>query len=256
MFDSTPPNLPVDPASPVPPMEAPSSSAGMTASSGRKEPEDIFENLDMSETGRAVPVSDPVMDMPPKKSPFMIVGIVLAILVVLGGGGFTAWYFLHTPTTPTQIDNNTNAESGTPRVVVTTPEPVVEKPIVPPPSDNVSITPPANAPSPQPIGQPNTPPPAPPVQPSPEPAPIISVKDTDADGLTDVEEVVLRTDTLNPDTDGDGFKDGDEMRSGYDPTAPKQKISDAQWKTIEQTVTDSTSYPNLYPLRIKHRATQ
>ncbi|HEX9664779.1 MAG TPA: hypothetical protein VGA49_03050 [Patescibacteria group bacterium] len=43
--------------------------------------------------------------------------------------------------------------------------------------------------------------------------------DTDGDGLTDFEEVrVYKTDPLNPDTDGDGFLDGDEVQAGFDPT--------------------------------------
>lgn len=42
--------------------------------------------------------------------------------------------------------------------------------------------------------------------------------DTDGDGLTDRQEVVVfRTDPLNGDTDGNGVKDGDEVRSGTDP---------------------------------------
>ena len=37
--------------------------------------------------------------------------------------------------------------------------------------------------------------------------------DTDADGLTDGQEVTIyKTDPLNPDTDGDTLKDGDEVR--------------------------------------------
>ncbi len=42
--------------------------------------------------------------------------------------------------------------------------------------------------------------------------------DSDSDGLFDREEVkVYKTDPLNPDTDGDGHKDGDEVKAGYDP---------------------------------------
>ncbi len=41
--------------------------------------------------------------------------------------------------------------------------------------------------------------------------------DTDEDGLTDFEEEVMHgTDPLDPDMDGDGFLDGDEVRGGYD----------------------------------------
>ena len=42
--------------------------------------------------------------------------------------------------------------------------------------------------------------------------------DTDADGLTDGDEVhVHATDPAEPDTDGDGYPDGTEVASGYDP---------------------------------------
>lgn len=49
--------------------------------------------------------------------------------------------------------------------------------------------------------------------------------DTDGDGLFDGEEVkVYHTDPLNPDTDGDGFKDGAEVKAGYDPKGPGKLI--------------------------------
>ncbi|MFH2063056.1 MAG: L,D-transpeptidase family protein [bacterium] len=42
--------------------------------------------------------------------------------------------------------------------------------------------------------------------------------DSDADGLNDETEIVVyHTDWLNPDTDGDGFSDGDEVEHGYSP---------------------------------------
>ncbi|TSC94735.1 MAG: S-layer-like domain-containing protein [Parcubacteria group bacterium Athens1014_10] len=45
--------------------------------------------------------------------------------------------------------------------------------------------------------------------------------DTDGDGLSDREEArVYNINPLNPDSDGDGFLDGQEVRSGYDPNNP------------------------------------
>lgn len=41
--------------------------------------------------------------------------------------------------------------------------------------------------------------------------------DADKDGLSDQLESVYGTDANNPDTDGDGFKDGDEVANGYNP---------------------------------------
>lgn len=45
-------------------------------------------------------------------------------------------------------------------------------------------------------------------------------KDSDSDGLQDWEETLWKTDTHNPDTDNDGTKDNDEIRSGRDPLRP------------------------------------
>ncbi len=45
--------------------------------------------------------------------------------------------------------------------------------------------------------------------------------DSDADGLTDAEEVeTYRSNPTKPDTDGDGFTDGDEVANGYNPAGP------------------------------------
>ncbi|MFH0805156.1 MAG: hypothetical protein V1916_03095 [Patescibacteria group bacterium] len=44
-----------------------------------------------------------------------------------------------------------------------------------------------------------------------------STLDTDNDGLTDEQEEIWGTDPKNPDTDGDGFKDGDEIKNGFNP---------------------------------------
>ena len=45
--------------------------------------------------------------------------------------------------------------------------------------------------------------------------------DTDDDGLTDRDEVVVfKTDPNNPDSDGDSYLDGEEVRNGYDPKGP------------------------------------
>lgn len=50
--------------------------------------------------------------------------------------------------------------------------------------------------------------------------------DSDNDGISDIEELRLKTDPFNPDTDGDGFLDGVEYIGGYDPLdpSPAEKI--------------------------------
>ncbi len=45
-------------------------------------------------------------------------------------------------------------------------------------------------------------------------------QDSDQDGLSNDEEVLYKTDPLNKDTDSDGYMDGVEVESGYDPTKP------------------------------------
>ena len=47
-----------------------------------------------------------------------------------------------------------------------------------------------------------------------------SDNDSDQDGLTNREESYWNTDFQNPDTDGDGFLDGEEVASGHDPSKP------------------------------------
>lgn len=51
--------------------------------------------------------------------------------------------------------------------------------------------------------------------------------DTDNDGLNDFDEVKKwETDPLDPDTDGDGYLDGQEVEGGYDPLGPGRLDSD------------------------------
>lgn len=51
--------------------------------------------------------------------------------------------------------------------------------------------------------------------------------DTDGDGLNDFDEVKKwKTDPLDPDTDRDGYLDGEEVSAGYDPLGSGQLDSD------------------------------
>ena len=47
--------------------------------------------------------------------------------------------------------------------------------------------------------------------------------DSDNDGLWDDWEIALGTHLNNPDTDGDGYKDGEEVMNGYDPRSRDQQ---------------------------------
>lgn len=46
---------------------------------------------------------------------------------------------------------------------------------------------------------------------------IAAEVDTDNDGVSDVWEAYYYTDAMNPDTDGDGYSDGDELALGFSP---------------------------------------
>lgn len=47
---------------------------------------------------------------------------------------------------------------------------------------------------------------------------IFSVKDSDNDGLSDADEVLIHeTDPRNADSDGDGYSDGEEVEAGFNP---------------------------------------
>ena len=54
----------------------------------------------------------------------------------------------------------------------------------------------------------------------------VGYNDTDLDGLTDCEEMVLGIDRLDPDSDQDGIPDGLEVRNGLNPKDPVDSRSD------------------------------
>lgn len=59
----------------------------------------------------------------------------------------------------------------------------------------------------------------PPVTPEPVAGPDPNA-DPDNDGLTNPQEQQYGTNQNNPDTDGDGYNDGDEVKAGYNPLGP------------------------------------
>jgi hypothetical protein len=54
-------------------------------------------------------------------------------------------------------------------------------------------------------------------------------QDSDQDGLSNDEEVLYKTDALKKDTDGDGYTDGVEVESGYDPLKPAPGVARARY---------------------------
>ncbi len=86
-------------------------------------------------------------------------------------------------------------------------------------------------------------------------------RDSDCDGLSDIEEEKLGTDPLNPDTDGDGLTDGDEMgvtvnpdpancpnfvpsTHPANPTNPLRKDSDCDGLTDQEELSTYRTDPN------------
>ncbi|MFA5185894.1 MAG: fibronectin type III domain-containing protein [Patescibacteria group bacterium] len=87
---------------------------------------------------------------------------------------------------------------------------------------------------------PNLPPPAP-EQPKLPPAGL----DSDSDGTTDLEEALFGTDSHNPDTDGDGFLDGNEVYNLYNPAgkAPAKLEGSELVQTISGAIGWNMSVP-------------
>lgn len=72
-------------------------------------------------------------------------------------------------------------------------------------------------------------------------------QDSDQDGLSNEEEKLYGTDSNNPDTDGDGYSDGVEVKSGYNPLkpAPGDKIIQEITSTNLATVATQSTTPSL-----------
>lgn len=63
-------------------------------------------------------------------------------------------------------------------------------------------------------------------------------QDADKDGLANREESYWNTDFQNPDTDGDGFLDGEEVASGHDPLKPGPNDFLDSSKNITESLAD------------------
>lgn len=75
--------------------------------------------------------------------------------------------------------------------------------------------------------------------------------DSDNDGLVDMDEQLWGTDKYNSDSDGDGFKDGDEVKNGYNPAGPGLQTT----KPVSPTTTSTlSSASELYLLSARLKA--
>jgi parallel beta-helix repeat protein len=71
-------------------------------------------------------------------------------------------------------------------------------------------------------------------------------EDSDGDGLTDIQELILGTDPNNPDTDGDGFKDGEDPFP-LDPNLPLRLTPTPTLKLTPTPTLTPTIVPTLSP---------
>jgi len=69
--------------------------------------------------------------------------------------------------------------------------------------------------------------------------------DTDRDGVSDLQEVVLGTDPTSPDTDRDGITDGNELRHGTAPNSVKRTEESLQQAEDRQSFAQDPSIPSL-----------
>jgi hypothetical protein len=76
-------------------------------------------------------------------------------------------------------------------------------------------------------------------------AAISSSTDSDSDGLTDEEEVLVGTDKAKTDTDGDGYSDLAELQKGYNP-AGAGKLSQAKSIGSYDNANFSLIYPSVW----------
>jgi hypothetical protein len=76
-----------------------------------------------------------------------------------------------------------------------------------------------------------------------ETTPRTQATDLDNDGLLDPEEVLLGTNFSKPDSDGDGFSDGDELAKGFNPAGPGKLSANTHLLKF-----DNTNFSFLYPV--------
>lgn len=236
MFDSAPPNLPVEPVSSVPPV-APASgpkpvpSAGPLPAplvvKGKKEPEDIFAGMDVAAEQKAANEGDMMTERAPHRSPMFIVGVVIAGLLVVGVAGYVIWAFVLQPKTTTEIPAITTTAPTPPQAPQQIEQPPVfeERPTPTPPSAPEPASEPVTQPPsginiPLPVEAPSETPPAPPQAAAPTEG-----MDGDADKLTDAEESLYGTNTSVADSDGDGYADGAEFLNFFNPAAKGESIT-------------------------------
>lgn len=87
----------------------------------------------------------------------------------------------------------------------------------------------------------------PPPPPKQEPLPPAGL-DSDSDGISDLEEAIFSSESKNPDSDGDGFLDGNEVFNLYNPMgrAPAKLVGSDIVKTVDGPIGWSMSIPKAW----------
>lgn len=247
MFENTPPNLPVETIQPLPevlpsaPDAMPQAEPVTAAGSGGKEPEDIFSGTEPSATRPLVQAAPMQFAPAPRRSPLILVGIILGGVLVLGGLGAAAWFFLLSKPAAPASNVVVTQPTTTPPVEQVEQPPVIEQqpPVTAPPA-GVNIPPPTIAEPGSGVATETAATQGSETVPSgteanvATPPALSPVVDSDGDGLTDEEEALLGTNPNAADSDGDGFSDLAELKGGYSPTEKGAKITASPWIHVAQ----------------------
>lgn len=178
--------------------------------------------------------------------PLIIAGIVLAAVAVLVGAYFFYDLSVQREATRLQAEQNAAMQSSTPVV-----EPINEEAVTPP--EPAAGTEPEAATSTE--EQATTSPDIAPTTTEPVLTPPPLSRDSDSDGLTDIEEDVIGTNPAKPDSDVDGFKDSDEIAAGYNPLSDgsqgKAKLFEASFISSSKSDFTQNNFSFLYPNMFK-----
>jgi len=197
---------------------------------------------------------------PKKKNTGLIIIIILAGFLIVGGLGAVA-YFLNQSLNQAKISNDIPAPSPVSDEVN---ENVNDSPAI-----NEPVTPEINAGAGANLATATPPLAVPPatttpiadvnmnidVQAEAEPAAgaILPLAfDQDGDNLTTLEEALFGTDPAKADTDNDNFPDGEEILNNYDPTRAKVTLANSGLVSSYSTALFSLVYPKIW--RIKEQA--
>jgi hypothetical protein len=166
-----------------------------------------------------------VAKMPTGNNGPLIIAVIVLVAVIIITGGYVIYDMVvnaQKAQVPTSAPTQIQPIEEPPAPVVEAPAPVIE--VTTTPTTTSEVVP-------------------------EEPAVIVGIsKDSDGDGLTDIEETVYGTLPSNSDSDGDGFKDGDEIANGYSPIrAGSAKLVDSPFISALTSVFADNNFKTIYP---------